>query len=270
MVSHGLQLQIPMDNPYCSCKLSILRPGAAIRGGRVAQGDGAVHHGQAACDAGGKGPVAKRARVSLTLRLMCGYFLRSLLPFLTFILWNINGRLNVCLAAPCGRRSGSCWCGAGKEGANADTVALLRPSPTSVGEGASFLGEQCRLWVGTGASGWKAGRRRRRRRGHMMRLVARRHLGWGKPSNGRGTRISVSGGGARHRGLRGGPRAALVTAAAAAAAAAAAVRGDGNDEVVVTRYVQTSLISQWHRDAICTALRLSDPGGGGPATSGRP
>ena len=27
----------------------------------------------------------KRARVSLTLRLICGYLLRSLLPFLTFI-----------------------------------------------------------------------------------------------------------------------------------------------------------------------------------------
>ena len=34
----------------------------------------------------------KRARVSLTLRLICGYFLRSLLPFLTFLLWNITGR----------------------------------------------------------------------------------------------------------------------------------------------------------------------------------
>ena len=39
--------------------------------------------------------VRKRARVSLTLRLICGYLLRSLLPFLTFILWNITGRLNV-------------------------------------------------------------------------------------------------------------------------------------------------------------------------------
>ena len=37
----------------------------------------------------------KRARVSLTLRLICGYVLRSLLPFLKFILWNITGRLNV-------------------------------------------------------------------------------------------------------------------------------------------------------------------------------
>ena len=37
----------------------------------------------------------KRARVSLTLRLICGYLLRSLLPFLTFILLNITGRLNV-------------------------------------------------------------------------------------------------------------------------------------------------------------------------------
>ena len=38
----------------------------------------------------------KRAtRVSLTLRLICGYLLRSLLPFLTFLLWNITGRLNV-------------------------------------------------------------------------------------------------------------------------------------------------------------------------------
>ena len=37
----------------------------------------------------------KRARVSLTLRLICGYFLRSLLPFLTFILWNITGLLNI-------------------------------------------------------------------------------------------------------------------------------------------------------------------------------
>ena len=33
----------------------------------------------------------KRARVSLTLRLICGYLLRSLLPFLTFLLWNITG-----------------------------------------------------------------------------------------------------------------------------------------------------------------------------------
>ena len=33
--------------------------------------------------------------MSLTLRLICGYLLRSLLPFLTFILWNITGRLNV-------------------------------------------------------------------------------------------------------------------------------------------------------------------------------
>ena len=32
------------------------------------------------------------ARVPLTLRLICGYFLRSLLPFLTFLLWNITGR----------------------------------------------------------------------------------------------------------------------------------------------------------------------------------
>ena len=38
---------------------------------------------------------AKRARVSLTLRLICGYLLRSLLPFLKFLLWNITGRLNV-------------------------------------------------------------------------------------------------------------------------------------------------------------------------------
>ena len=37
----------------------------------------------------------KRARVSLTLRLICGYLLRSLLPFLAFILWNITGCLNV-------------------------------------------------------------------------------------------------------------------------------------------------------------------------------
>ena len=37
----------------------------------------------------------KRARVSLTLRLICGYLLRSLLTFLTFILLNITGRLNV-------------------------------------------------------------------------------------------------------------------------------------------------------------------------------
>ena len=35
----------------------------------------------------------KRARVSLTLRLICVYVLRSLLPFLTFISWNITGRL---------------------------------------------------------------------------------------------------------------------------------------------------------------------------------
>ena len=34
----------------------------------------------------------KRARVSLPLRLICGYFLRSLLSFLTFLLWNITGR----------------------------------------------------------------------------------------------------------------------------------------------------------------------------------
>ena len=35
--------------------------------------------------------VAWRARVSLTLRLICGYLLRSLLPFLTFLLWNNGG-----------------------------------------------------------------------------------------------------------------------------------------------------------------------------------
>ena len=47
------------------------------------------------------GMVNKRARVPLTLRLICGYLLRSLLPFLTFILWNITGRLNVQLIYGC-------------------------------------------------------------------------------------------------------------------------------------------------------------------------